>query len=316
MDSLAKEVNLSPAELRQRFGLQETLRAVIIINKRQTDHWNRALMEEVFHVLEGDKANDKEFIKTDGMKDALEIVNDFLRLMFYSKEEIGEFTSDYTTWLPEEKILLLNMYRDRPQRNPNRQLREIIESLQADIRDHKMVSFRGQQRSIRSLFGPEDLPVEKYLKILLKHEHFSHHKPLFKSIAKGESTNRAALTTRSNRDSVGIVDFTSAKIKKRKLDLAMITEHKNGWVTTAGLNSEEKKAAVFEKVYSTFWADEPDTTPTLIARTYEVDPVTKKLKSELIAYVENGKVLGFLEYTVDESLKNIRTLWFFKVLNG
>jgi hypothetical protein len=176
VDLLGKEMGSSPEETRLFLEIEPKVRKIMFLHKgKETVYFNKSLMEEVFHVLEGDVVLDAEWSGENrkNIRDAMEIVNDFLQLMFYPRDRVQFFESSYTNWNLQTRLFFLEKYRDTKGRNPNYQLREIIEDLAKDIT---------QDSSIRRILGAETFPFEKYLRILLRHEKFSQYQPLFKSI--------------------------------------------------------------------------------------------------------------------------------------
>ncbi len=172
---------LTKDEIKKRLGLSPETKYLIVLNRLGQTH-PRVLMEEVFHILEGDPPNPYDGKKSFEFTDAREVINDVLQLMFYPSDQVMQFSSVYTDWTEQERLLLLRRYRDEPHRNPNFDLKEILDSLDRDIKN-------GEKEVLHLLLKKlaDKETLQEYLNILLKTEKFSHYRPLFPSLISSSS---------------------------------------------------------------------------------------------------------------------------------
>jgi hypothetical protein len=117
----------------------------------------------------------------------MEAVNDVLQLMLYPADHVMDFYASYTNWSRRERLALLAHYRDRPGRDVNYAMDDIIRAIREDIRDGAEIRVgRKTIRVIDLLFGhilgwkpAEEVKAKRYMAQLVKSERFSRHQPLF-----------------------------------------------------------------------------------------------------------------------------------------
>jgi len=188
---LGTELEIVVDELVRLFGTPhnssvkiERIRKVVII-ENEIESRQRALMEETFHILEGDHSNNSLYYR--------EVFNDVLQLMFYPEDSLDKFTSDYTQWNTKTKRALRKKYLEGlSQNNPNINfgIRRIMEFISDDLKNEVDLVIDGETIALDEiLFGPlageekmySGMLVREYITRFLRHERFSQYDPLFPS---------------------------------------------------------------------------------------------------------------------------------------
>lgn len=163
-------------------------RAFIVINpKLDDDMWHRTLFEEFFHALAGEYGP-----LTLGLFGyTIEVINDFLMLMFFPPSQFPNFKSPYTQWSNSQKAALQKRYIEELGLNPNTDLRVIVEALRDDLKNNYRIQVGNTRRILSKMlphprkatpetkkqFGKSG--VEYLEHILLPRERFNQYQPLF-----------------------------------------------------------------------------------------------------------------------------------------
>jgi hypothetical protein len=150
----------------------------------------RALLEEIFHALEGPDLAPITHRRKRFLLPVRENVNDWLQILFYPSDPGETWRSDYTRWTPAQQRALIREYRDLPRLNPNdgRQIRHAITRLHHDASRRVMLTPEGEPAvHLSELLGAGPRPevraerLVEYLGHLLQCEHFSRYPKLFDS---------------------------------------------------------------------------------------------------------------------------------------
>ena len=124
-------------------------RGFIAISPELNDElWHRTLLEEFFHDLMGDYG---PFVLM-FFRYQMEVIDDFLMLMFLPPEQLQNFESSYTQWNPEQMAALQKRYREELGLDPNTQLRSILEALLNDLKNDHVLQAGDSWQTLPGMF--------------------------------------------------------------------------------------------------------------------------------------------------------------------
>jgi len=123
------------------------------------------------------------------MRKVKDIIIDFLMLMFYPLDKAGAFKSRHTHWTRAVKQALIKRYKIDLGYDPNKQMREIILALKADVEEAAKLLL-GHKKVAPVEQGVEALRLA--LKLLCEKQRFDQYETLFASYA--DSNTRLSLS--------------------------------------------------------------------------------------------------------------------------
>ena len=181
LEKMAQAMELSFDGLHKELDLLPGVEKVIVINQLPRRHGGQhdfyaTILEEVFHVLEGDVRSDKNW-NTSNHRGAAEAVNSFLQILFIPNNKLGKFlevNKGSMYWSEAETKALMRRYRERSPFNPNMHIREILQQLKEDVENKKRIMIEGKRPLISDVvlkrIGSSEGWLLEYLEILLKYE--------------------------------------------------------------------------------------------------------------------------------------------------
>ena len=217
LEKMAQAMELSFDGLHKELDLLPGVEKVIVINQLPRRHGGQhdfyaTILEEVFHVLEGDVRSDKNW-NTSNHRGAAEAVNSFLQILFIPNNKLGKFlevNKGSMYWSEAETKALMRRYRERSPFNPNMHIREILQQLKEDVENKKRIMIEGKRPLISDVvlkrIGSSEGWLLEYLEILLKYERFSSHQPLFEDWI---GTEEGFFEDRAMAADVGGIDLTA-----------------------------------------------------------------------------------------------------------
>jgi len=176
LSSLLSTIGLDPTQFFEKVGLEPTQqKKLVVINSKI--HPDKSLFEEVMHILANDEPN---YVKQSD-RFFLEILNDFLQLMFTSSEQLESFSSGYVDWSLDEKKALQQRYIVETGFDPNTQMLLILKKLSDDLDTRKVNDERllkGEpylEQGIKIKVGGQDAPLFKVIYHLTNANLFALH---------------------------------------------------------------------------------------------------------------------------------------------